>query len=83
MKFNVEITNNDRKINIYNNADKVELLNIGDGVLSIIKDSINTCYPLKSLYKYVITNVKEKDIEEIIREETMKQQIFQNFPNDK
>lgn len=57
MKFNVIITNNDKGQNAFYNTDKVELINIGEGVLSIIKDGINTCYPLKSIYKYEIKSL--------------------------
>jgi len=40
-------------------ADKVELLSVGTGVLSIICGSMNTCYPLDLIAFYRIENMRE------------------------
>ena len=41
-------------------ADKVELLNVGSGVLSMICGSVNTCYPLDLIEFYWIEDVREE-----------------------
>jgi len=40
-------------------ADKIELLNVGEGVLSVIKGNANFCYPLFIVQSYMIQDEEE------------------------
>lgn len=42
-------------------ADRVELLNIGEGVLSVINDRMNTCTPLFNIRQYCVIDQKEDE----------------------
>ena len=56
-KFQVKPSKNE---DIFIEADKVELLNVGSGVLSMICGSINICYPLDLIKLYWIDDVREE-----------------------
>lgn len=43
-------------------ADKVELLAVGDGILSVIKGDTNHCYNLRDIMMYTVRN-REEDTE--------------------
>ena len=38
-------------------AEKVELINVGVGVLSVIEDKKNHCYPLTSIMNYSVRDL--------------------------
>jgi len=40
-------------------ADKIELLNVAEGVLSVIKGNENFCYPLFTVQSYTIRDEEE------------------------
>lgn len=41
-------------------ADKVELLGVGSGVLSVICGSMTTCYPLDIIAYYWVEDVRDE-----------------------
>ena len=45
-------------------ADKVELLSVGTGVLSVICGSVNTCYPLDMIACYRIADMRNEHEED-------------------
>lgn len=57
LKVGIKLRHSDRIV-FY--ADKVELLNVGSGVLSMICGSVNTCYPLDLIEFYWIDDVREE-----------------------
>ena len=54
MKHDVRIKFYSHEATEITTADKVELLAVGDGVLSIIKGNENTCYNLQDIMMYTI-----------------------------
>ena len=56
MKHSVEIDYTDGTSALILHADKVELLGVGGGVLSVIKGRTNYCYTLQMIQSYKITN---------------------------
>lgn len=56
MKHSVEIDYTDGTRTRISHADKVELLGVGCGVLSVIKGGINYCYMLQMIHSYKIVN---------------------------
>lgn len=63
MRYDVEICLSGSKIIERKEVDKVELLNVGRGVLSVIDGGKNYCFPLDTILWFqwgVITN-KEDD----------------------
>ena len=59
MKYDVKIGLTGNKMVDREDADKVELLNVGRGVLSVIKGGKNCCYSLDTILWYTITNKEE------------------------
>ena len=56
MKITVVIDYTDGTSEFISHADKVELLGIGRGVLSVLKGKTNYCYMLQMIQSYKITN---------------------------
>ena len=56
MKHTVEIDYTDGTSAQISHADKVELLGVGGGVLSVIKGRTNFCYTLQMIESYKITD---------------------------
>lgn len=59
MKYNIEIHRNDNSIERILKADKVEAFAVGCGILSVIQDGVNRCYPLDTIYEYRIEDVED------------------------
>ena len=59
MKYDVEICLTGNRIIKREDADKIELLNVGRGVLSVITGNKNHCFSLDTIQWYVITNKEE------------------------
>lgn len=59
MKYDVKIGLTDNKMVDREDADKVELLNVGRGVLSVITGEKNYCFSLETILWYTITNKEE------------------------
>ena len=59
MKYDVKIGLTDNKIVDREDADKVELLNVDRGVLSVIMGSKNHCFSLDTILWYTITDKEE------------------------
>lgn len=58
--YRVEITlckNTHYAIITHEAAEKVELINAGVGVLSVIEDKKNHCYPLTSVMNYTVKDI--------------------------
>jgi hypothetical protein len=53
----VLIKNTHSAIITHEAAEKVELLNAGVGVLSVIEDKKNHCYPLTSVMNYTVRDL--------------------------
>lgn len=54
MKYDVRIKFDDYGVTEITSADKVELLTVGDGVLSVIKGDTNHCYNMRDIMMYTI-----------------------------
>lgn len=54
MKYDVRIKFDDYGVTEITSADKVELLTVGDGVLSVIKGDTHHCYNLRDIMMYTI-----------------------------
>lgn len=59
MKYDIEITFSGNRQIEQKDADKVELLNVGRGVLSVIKEEQNTCFALDTIQWYKITDKED------------------------
>ena len=59
MRYDVEICLTGNRTIERKDADKVELLNVGRGVLSVIKGGKNYCFSLDTILWYVITDKEE------------------------
>lgn len=59
MKYDVRIKFYNREPTEISSADKVELLIVGRGVLSVITGKKNHCFSLDTIQWYVITNKEE------------------------
>lgn len=61
MKYDVRIEFNSHGATEITSADKVELLAIGNGVLSVIKGDTNHCYNLTGIIMYTIRGRKDSE----------------------
>lgn len=61
MKYDVRIKFCSHEATEITSADKVELLEVGDGVLSVIKGGTNHCYNLKDIMMYTIRNREDSE----------------------
>lgn len=61
MKHDVRIKFFSHEATEITSADKVELLAIGDGVLSVIKGDINHCYNLRDIMMYTIRDREDSE----------------------
>lgn len=61
MKYDVRIKFNDYGVTEITNADKVTLLAVGDGVLSIIKGDMNHYYNLRDIMMYTVRERGDSD----------------------
>lgn len=61
MKYDVRIKFYNHEATDITSADKVELLAIGDGVLSVIKGDMNHCYNLQDITMYTIRDRKDSE----------------------
>lgn len=61
MKYSVEIDYTDGACTCILHVDKVELLGVGGGVLSVIKGRTNFCYTLHMIQSYKITDEVEQE----------------------
>lgn len=59
MKYDVEICLTGNRTTEREDVDKVELLNVGRGVLSVIIGSKNCCFSLNTILWYAITDKKD------------------------
>lgn len=61
MKYDVRIKFDDYEVTEITTADKVELLSVGNGVLSVIKGDTNYCYKLQDIMMYTIRDRKDSE----------------------
>ena len=61
MKYDVRIKFDDYGVTEITSADKVELLMVGDGVLSVIKGDTNHCYNLRDIMMYTIREREDSE----------------------
>lgn len=61
MKYDVRIKFDGYEVTEITTADKVELLSVGDGVLSVIKGDMNHCYNLRDIMMYTIRDRKDSE----------------------
>jgi hypothetical protein len=61
MKYDVRIEFYSHGATEITTADKVELLAVGDGVLSVIKVDTNRCYNLTDIMMYTIRNKEDSE----------------------
>ena len=61
MKYDVRIKFDDYEATEITTADKVELLAVGDGVLSVIKGDTNHCYNLQDIMMYTIRDKEDSE----------------------
>lgn len=61
MKYDVRIKFDDYGVTEITNADKVTLLAVGDGVLSIIKGDMNHYYNLRDIMMYTVRERGDSD----------------------
>ena len=63
MKYDVEICLTGNRAIERQDVDKVQLLNVGLGVLSVIKGGKNYCFSLDSILWYTITDKEDSECE--------------------
>ena len=61
MKYDVEICLTGSRTIKREDVDKVELLAVGDGVLSVIKGDMNYCYNLQDIMMYTIRDKEDSE----------------------
>ena len=61
MKHDVRIKSYSHAPEEITSADKVELLAVGDGVLSVIKGDTNHCYNLQDIMMYTIREREDSE----------------------
>lgn len=57
MKHNVTVYFLDGTNMLFENVDRVDLLSEGGGILSVIEDKTNNCFPMHFIERYVIEDV--------------------------
>lgn len=61
MKYDVRIKFFSHEATEINSADKVELLTVGDGVLSVIKGDTDHCYNLTDIMMYTVRDKEDSE----------------------
>lgn len=61
MKYDVKIGLTGNRMVDREDADKIALLNVGLGVLSVIKGEKNYCYSLDTILWYTITDKEDSE----------------------
>lgn len=61
MKYDVRIKFFSHEATEITSADKVTLLSVGDGVLSVIKGDMNYCYNLADVMMYTIRDREDSE----------------------
>jgi hypothetical protein len=61
MKYDVRIKFYSHEATEISSADRVELLAVGDGVLSVIKGDMNHCYNLTDIMMYTIRDREDSE----------------------
>lgn len=65
MKYDVRIKFFSHEATEISSADKVELLTVGDGVLSVIKGDMDHCYNLADIMMYTVRDREDEELEEL------------------
>lgn len=60
MKYDIEIGLTGDRIVEREDVDRIELLNVGRGLLSVIKGGKNYCYSIDTILWYVVTDKEGK-----------------------